>query len=203
MLILAPHTDDGELGCGATIAKYIEAGTSISYVAFSTCAQSLPEGFPPDTLSRECKAATEALGIKDLLFQDFDVRRFPASRQEILEVLVQLNKDLSPDTVFLPARNDVHQDHHVIYEEGLRAFKYSTVLGYELPWNNVEFAPTLFEKLDRRHLTAKQTALQSYRSQAHRRYMKPEFTAALATVRGVQCNATFAEAFEVYRFIGQ
>lgn len=203
MLILAPHTDDGELGCGATIAKYAAAGTNITYVAFSTCAQSLPEGVSHDTLSRECKTATQALGIKDLLFHDFEVRRFPDSRQAILDVLVRLNKDLAPDTVFLPARNDVHQDHQVIFAEGLRAFKYSTVLGYELPWNNVDFAPTFFEKLDEAHLAAKQAALQSYHSQAHRHYMKPEFTAALATVRGVQCNALFAEAFEIYRLMSE
>lgn len=136
-------------------------------------------------------------------FHDFAVKNFPASRQDILEILVRLQKDLSPDTVFLPARNDVHQDHQVIFAEDLRAFKYSTVLGYELPWNNAAFAPTLFEKLDTAHLAAKQIALQAYYSQAHRHYMKPEFAAALATVRGAQCNADFAEAFEVYRLMSE
>ena len=29
VLILAPHTDDGEFGCGGTIAKHIENGDSV------------------------------------------------------------------------------------------------------------------------------------------------------------------------------
>lgn len=199
ILVLAPHTDDGELGCGATMAKYAAAGKEITYVAFSTCAQSLPEGLPADTLTKECKAATRSLGVQNVHFFDFGVRHFPAFRQEILEELVRLNQNIKPQTVYLPAQHDVHQDHHVIHTEGLRAFKHCNVFGYELPWNNVNFAPAYFEKLAPAHVQAKQDALAHYRSQAQRRYMNPEFIAALASVRGVQCDATFAEAFEVYR----
>jgi LmbE family N-acetylglucosaminyl deacetylase len=199
ILVLAPHTDDGELGCGATIAKYIAAGKHVSYVAFSVCSQSLPKELPADTLLHECKAATKILGINNTIFLDFEVRHFPSQRQNILEKLVQLNKDLQPQTVFLPAKNDVHQDHQVIYAESLRAFKSCNLIGYELPWNNTAFAPTYFEKVEDVHVQAKQEALKVYRSQAHRNYMRPEFTAALATVRGIQCNALLAEAFEVYR----
>ena len=34
-LVLAPHTDDGEFGCGGTMARLVEAGTDVRYVAFS------------------------------------------------------------------------------------------------------------------------------------------------------------------------
>src|SRR5215203_724170 len=159
ILVLAPHTDDGELGCGATIAKYISEGKQITYVAFSTCSQSLPADLPSDTLAVECKEATKALGIQNVILFDFTVRRLLFHRQEILEELIQLNKNLQPQTVFIPAQNDVHQDHQVIYAEGLRAFKNCNVLGYELPWNNFSFSPTFFEKLDESHLKAKQLAL--------------------------------------------
>src|SRR5690242_10957330 len=93
ILILAPHTDDGELGCGATIAKYISEGKRVHYAAFSTCVPSLPEGFAPDTLVKECTAATTALGVTALRFFDFDVRKFPSQRQEILEQMVALQRE--------------------------------------------------------------------------------------------------------------
>lgn len=198
-MVLAPHTDDGELGCGASIAKYIAAGKQVIYVAFSTCSQSLPKELPADTLAVECKAATNALGIQDVIFFDFEVRKLLFHRQEILEELIRLNKQLQPQTVFIPAQHDVHQDHQVIYAEGLRAFKNCNVLGYELPWNNFSFAPVYFEKLEENHLAKKQAALLEYKSQTGRSYMQPAFHTALATVRGVQCNAPFAEAFEMYR----
>ena len=49
-LVLAPHTDDGEFGCGGTMARLIESGVEVTYVAFSTAAKSVPEGFPRDIL---------------------------------------------------------------------------------------------------------------------------------------------------------
>jgi N-acetylglucosamine malate deacetylase 1 len=199
ILILAPHTDDGELGCGATIFKYSSLNRNLVYLAFSTCEQSLPQGAAPDSLVHECRKATGILGINDTRFLNFEVRKFPAFRQEILEAMVKINKELNPHTVFLPAKNDVHQDHHVIYEEGIRAFKNSNLLGYELPWNNTGFCPNYFETMEEGQLSEKIRALKEYKTQAHRNYMDEGFIRSLAIVRGVQCNSVLAEAFEVYR----
>jgi LmbE family N-acetylglucosaminyl deacetylase len=201
ILILAPHTDDGELGCGGAIAKYIAEGKKVSYIAFSTCSQALPAHLPKDTLTTECSAATKALGISELFFFDFEVRKLMHHRQDILEEMIGVNQRLSPQTVFLPARDDVHQDHQVIFAEGMRAFKNCNVLGYELPWNNFRFRPNYFEKITEEHLTSKQNALRQYRSQAQKKYMEDSFTRSLALVRGVQANAPLAEAFEVYRLM--
>jgi LmbE family N-acetylglucosaminyl deacetylase len=203
IFILAPHTDDGELGCGATISKYKEAGKIVFYIAFSTCEQSLPSHLPADTLRKECIEATTTLGItsKEVLFMDFTVRHFQENRQEILECLVELNKKHKPDTVFLPAKNDVHQDHQVIHNEGSRAFKNCNLIGYELPWNNKNFQPNYFEVLGEANITTKVKALQQYQSQHHRNYMNEEFIRALALVRGVQSNTRHAEAFEIYNLI--
>ena len=50
VLVLAPHTDDGELGAGGFLDKLIKSGANVTYVAFSTAAESLPEGLPKNTL---------------------------------------------------------------------------------------------------------------------------------------------------------
>jgi N-acetylglucosamine malate deacetylase 1 len=199
IIVLAPHTDDGELGCGASIAKYISEGKQVTYIAFSTCSQALPENLPKDTLAVECKNATKALGITNTIFFDFEVRKLLFNRQDILEALIKINQQLQPETVFLPAEHDVHQDHQVIYAEGLRAFKNCNVLGYELPWNNFRFQPTYFEKINAENLLLKHTALLEYKSQVGRKYMNEDFIRSLAVVRGMQANTPLAEAFEVYR----
>ena len=201
ILVLAPHTDDGELGCGGSIAKYIDQGKQVTYIAFSTCSQALPAHLPKNTLATECSEATKALGIPKTILFDFEVRQLLFNRQDILQKLIEINEQLRPDAVFLPAENDVHQDHQVIYAEGLRAFKNCNVLGYELPWNNFRFQPTYFESLSEQNLRAKQNALHEYKSQAHRKYMADDFIRSLATVRGIQANNSFAEAFEIYRLI--
>ena len=35
VLVIAPHTDDGEFGCGGTINKLIKLGIEVHYVAYS------------------------------------------------------------------------------------------------------------------------------------------------------------------------
>ena len=52
----------------------------------------------------------------------------------------RLRAEWQPDVVFQPPHHDVHQDHQTIAQEGLRAFKRTTILGYEIPWNNFDFS---------------------------------------------------------------
>jgi N-acetylglucosamine malate deacetylase 1 len=203
VLVLAPHTDDGELGCGGSINRKIEEGSEVYYVAFSICTRSLPPHLAPDTLAKEVKVATKILGLqKDhLILYDFDVRRFKDVRQEILEELVKIKTQINPDLVFVPSPTDIHQDHQVISEEGLRAFKNTSILGYELPWDNVSFNTRCFIKLEDRHVEKKIEALTAYESQKHRTYLNGNFIRSLATTRGVQINTDYAEAFEVIRWV--
>jgi N-acetylglucosamine malate deacetylase 1 len=205
ILVLSPHTDDGELGCGGSIAKFVAEGKNVYYAAFSLCSKSLPPGLPDDILAHECKKATSILGIPadNITLFDFEVRNFPTVRQEILEELVMLNKNIRPDLVFIPSSTDIHQDHGVIHTEALRAFKHSSLLGYELPWNHSQFNSTYFINLPEYFILQKAEALKAYQSQAHRNYMKEDFIRSLAKVRGVQAqsDSEFAEAFEVYKMI--
>ncbi|HET7367042.1 MAG TPA: PIG-L deacetylase family protein [Gaiella sp.] len=202
-LVLAPHTDDGEFGCGGTMARLVDAGCDVRYVAFSIATRSLPEGFAPDTLAREVREATAELGIPEanLTVHDFDVRTFPSRRQEILELLVTLWEEWRPDVVFQPSHHDVHQDHQTIAQEGLRAFKRTTILGYEIPWNNFDFSYGAYVALEQQHVERKVAAVRRYASQQHRRYADEEYIWNLARVHGTNVNRDFAEVFQVYRIV--
>ena len=203
ILVLAPHTDDGEFGCGGTIARFVEEGAELHYAAFSIAEKSVPEGLPKDILATEVKIATEALGIpeKNLIIYKYEVREFPQQRQEILEDLIKLSKEINPTAVFLPSRYDTHQDHQVISNEGFRAFKKTTLFGYEIPWNNLTFDTQSFITFSERHLQKKIEAIKAYASQSRRNYGNEDFVRNLACVRGVQISAQYAEAFEVMRFV--
>jgi LmbE family N-acetylglucosaminyl deacetylase len=202
-LVLAPHTDDGEFGCGGTMARMVDAGVDVRYVAFSIATRSLPAGFPPDTLAREVREATAELGIPadNLTVHDFDVRTFPEHRQEILELLVAEWEAWQPDVVFQPSTHDVHQDHQTIAQEGLRAFKRTTILGYEIPWNNFDFSYQCYFELDESHLERKVAACERYASQKHRRYSDREYIWNVARTHGINVNRRFAEVFQVYRVV--
>jgi len=203
ILILAPHTDDGEFGCGATIAKLIEDGNTVYMAAFSACEKSVLKKYPSDVLVTEIKNATQELGIKpeNLFLYDYNVRIFNERRQDILQDLIGLREKINPDIIFMPSLKDIHQDHNVIANEGLRAFKFSSILAYEMPWNNLTFDTSSFVILEERHIQKKVDALKEYKSQSHRAYCNEEFIRSLARTRGVQINAQYAETFEVVRWI--
>lgn len=202
ILALAPHPDDLELSCGGALNKLINQGNTVYYVVFSPCDKSLPEGFEEGALYREVEDAAACIGISKshIIKYDFPVREFPKHRQDILENLVKLNRELNPDLVFIPNSNDLHQDHKTIYEEGMRAFKRKKILGYELLWNNDNFKSNFFIKLQREHIDIKKEALKAFKSQSFRGYFSDEFLFGLARVRGVQCGSEYAEAFELIRW---
>ena len=203
VLVLAPHTDDGELGCGGTISRMVEEGREVYYAAFSTAAESVPPPFPPNILEKEVREGTKVLGIPaaNLLVYKYRVRHLPDMRQEILEELVRMKREIDPATVFLPSAQDLHQDHQTIHIEGLRAFKTVTVLGYELPWNNLSFDYRHFCVLTRAHVQTKVAALRCYQSQQHRPYTQEDFIWSWARTRGGQIMVEYAEAFDVLRWV--
>ena len=203
VLALSPHTDDVELGAGGTLARWIEEGKEVFYVAFSIAEKSVPEGFPQNILEKECRQATKALGLKgnDISIYKFPVRDFPKFRQEILEIMVSLRDKLEPDLVLVPSLRDIHQDHRIIAEEGRRVFKYTNLLAYELPWNLFSFEASCLIALQRRHVDKKVEAIKCYQSQKHRNYTGEEFLSGWVRSRGIQIHTEYAEAFDVMRLV--
>ncbi len=203
ILVLAAHIDDGEFGCGASMSKWVEEGRDVYYVALSSAGKSVPKGMPGDILEKEVRQATKTLGIKpsSVMTFRFPVREFPQHRQEILETLISLGGQLQPQLVLLPSTNDTHQDHQTLSQEGFRAFKKHSIIGYEMPYNNLNFSTDLFVVLAEEHVAKKTAALKCYRSQASRPYATPDFVRSLARVRGVQVGTQYAEAFQVVRWI--
>ena len=191
VLVLSPHTDDGEYGAGGTIARLIEEGAEVHYVAFSA---------PTEELKEECARATKLLGIKSMITMNFPRRRLHEHRQDILQTLYDLDQKLKPDLVLVPSRMDIHQDHNVVTEEASRGiFLHSTILGYELPHNIRNFNYTV--GLSKEHFKRKTFAIAQYKSQIDRYYFDPEFINAWARFRGGQINSGYAECFEVIKII--
>lgn len=202
VLVLAPHTDDGELGAGGTIAKLCEQGADVHYCTFSIAEDSVPDHLPKDILLHEVKEATSRLGVKHpLIIHRFPVRKLQDYRQDILELMLGLKRKHAYDLVLIPSVNDIHQDHQLIAKEATRAFKNTTILSYELPWNNLIFQNTCFFSLNEGHIVKKINALQAYQSQVNRDYMSEDFIKGMARMRGVQVGVKFAEVFEVVRWV--
>ena len=191
-LILSPHTDDAELGCGGTISKMVEDGWNVHVIYFSAVGDRYPN------LAEEAANSGKILGVSHEIL-DFETRFFPRDRQAILQALYDHSRKKSYDIVFTPTTTDIHQDHGVVTSEAKRAFRNCTLLGYELPWNNLEVNLNCFIPLEERHIKKKILALECYDSQKHNPYFNEKFFRSVVKMRGIQLAKDYAEGFETIK----
>jgi LmbE family N-acetylglucosaminyl deacetylase len=197
ILAIAPHLDDVELGCGATV-YHLNKTNAVYYVGLS-----LPPLVERERLMQEFYQATACLKLDPARFilRDYNPRNLFDARADILQLLYDLNKSLQPALVLVPNSNDMHQSHEVVYAEARRAFKYTSVLGYELPWNSTHFSTDVFITLDAEAVAAKVAAINAYKTQMERVFFANNIVEDLARVRGKQVGHDYAECFELVRLI--
>jgi N-acetylglucosamine malate deacetylase 1 len=196
---IGAHPDDIELGAGALVAH-------ITPLAEIFCI-TLSDNQKNPTLSNllhEQKRSLSLLGVdaKHILVGRFETRRFPLSRQEILEHLIDFNKKHQPDIVFTHSKSDLHQDHGVVTKEVLRAFRGTTVLGFDVIRSSHGFFPTFFVEVDEEDVKKKIAALAEYKTYSDKYYFNPDVTRATLLRHGALVERKYAEAFDISRIVG-
>ncbi|MBZ0244666.1 MAG: hypothetical protein K8H85_01860 [Cyclobacteriaceae bacterium] len=194
---IAPHVDDVELGAGGTIYQ-LGKNNTIYYIGLS-----LPPLVNREILLHEFHESAKVLGIneKNIILKDYDPRNLFNVRMDVLQFFFDLNKEYKPDIIFIPNSKDIHQSHEVVFAEGRRAFKYASILGYELPWNSFDFKMDFFFELSKESIEAKIKAINAYKTQKNRIFFSNDIVGDLARVRGKQIGKEYAECFEVIRMI--
>lgn len=124
VLILSPHPDDMEYNMGGTVVKMKENGFKIIQIIFSDCIELKGTQF-----IKGAHDSAEKLRISTR-FTDFPNEEFLNYRSAIRKFIYSYLKG-NYDIIFVPCRQDWHQDHQVVTEETIRIFrKDSTILGY-------------------------------------------------------------------------
>ena len=194
------HPDDIELGCGALISQ-VAPKTEILCVTLSNnqANQELPN------LVKEHYASMEILGVpwENIVLGPFQTRRFPQARQEILEYMLDFRRKFQPDIVFVHTRADIHQDHTTVTEEALRAFRGTTVLGFDVLRSSYGFFPSFLAEVSEDDVNRKIQALKSYHTYDNRYYFDPEVLRATLIRHGALAERPFAEGFDILRIVGR
>lgn len=191
VLFIGAHVDDIELSCAGTIQKYIERGDMVFCLIMSY----IVDG---KKLIDECASSIEYLGVQQFDCKNFTVRKFNEHRQSILEYFHVIRNDF--DIVYTHSASDIHQDHRVIGEESLRAFRNcDKLLTYTNPWNGINKKANCFSIISGYQLDQKIKALSCYQSQKERPYMNEECIWTIARSSGIQCGYGFAEEFEIVK----
>lgn len=199
ILFIGAHPDDIELGCGALIHQILPH-TEVKCVTLSDNQKN------PllKNLVEEHYRSMAILGVprENVVLDQFETRRFPEVRQEILELFIQLNRSFRPEMVFVHTKADIHQDHGAITEEALRAFRGVTVLGYDVIRSSYGFFPSFLVEVSEEDVETKIRALSEYHTYDAKYYFDPTITRATMIRHGALCERQYAEGFDILRVIG-
>ena len=172
-------------------------------MVFTIAEDSTHPPFKPNAQKNEMMKSVLSLGFKKkkIIVKNWNVRTFSYHRQEILDFMIKLKKKINPDIVFCHSTLDIHQDHKVICDEVIRAFKLSNILGYELPWNLLSNKNNIFFEIGKKEANIKTKALSNYKSRNYRPYLNKDKILSVMSYRGLQIEKEYAEAFEGIRLI--
>lgn len=199
VLFIGAHPDDIELGCGALIA-HIAPTSEVMCVTLSDN-QKNPQ---LKNLPVEHQRSMAVLGVaeKNVVLGQFETRRFPEFRQQILEYMIQLNRSFKPEIVFVHTKADIHQDHGAITEEALRAFRGTTVLGYDVLRSSYGFFPNFLVEVSEQDVESKIAALKEYKTYESKYYFDPQIQRATMIRHGALAERPYAEGFDILRVVG-
>ena len=197
ILCLGAHSDDIEIGAGATILGWIEAGVRLDVhwaVLSATGARAAEaQGSAEAFLEGAARAEIELKGFKDGFF--------PYQGADIKAWFEDLKRRVAPDVVLTHARDDAHQDHREVNGLTCNTFRDHLTLEYEIPkWDGDLGRPNVYIPARVRTIERKIELLHShFATQRSKDWFDPETFRGLARLRGMECRATerLAEAFHV------
>lgn len=202
LLFIGAHPDDIELGCGAFLHHIARQKQSEILCVTLSDNQKNPA---LKNLVQEMYASMDVLGVprERILLEQFTTRQFHEARQELLDYLIHLRRDFHPDIVFVHSRQDIHQDHNVVTDEALRAFRGTTLLGFEIIRSSHGFFPQFLIEVTEEDVQAKVNALACYKTYAEKNYFDPDVIKATLKRNGTIAERPYAEGFDILRLIGR
>jgi LmbE family N-acetylglucosaminyl deacetylase len=194
VLALGCHSDDIEIGAGATLLRLREeAGPlAVRWVVFSAHGERADEARASahDLLGDGVDLEVELHGFRD--------GYFPYEGAAVKDVFEAL-KPVAPDLVLTHHRHDLHQDHRQVSELTWNTFRDHLVLEYEIPKYDGDLGvPNVFVPVGEAHCRRKvDVLLRHFGSQRDKHWFSEDLFLGLMRVRGMECRSPtgYAEAF--------
>ena len=203
VLCLGAHSDDIEIGCGATLLGWIERGVKLKahWAVLSAAGQRADEArsSAQDFLKGAAQSTIDLAAFRDGFF--------PYQGSEIKDWFERLKPRVEPDVVLCHWRDDAHQDHREVSRLVWNTFRDHLVLEYEIPkWDGDLGRPNFYIPASRAAMTRKvELLMRHFGTQRSKDWFVPETFTALARLRGNECRAPdgMAEAFHVRKLVMQ
>jgi LmbE family N-acetylglucosaminyl deacetylase len=195
ILCLGAHSDDIEIGAGATLLGMQERGLrlDVHWCVLSAAGEREMEAraSAADFLSAAETAVIDVMAFKDSFF--------PEQGDAIKLWFMSLKERVDPDLILTHRRGDAHQDHRQVCRHTWNTFRDHCILEFEIPkWDGDMGQPNLYVPISARAIKRKVDLLVShFGSQRSKQWFDPETFLGLARLRGMECRAPerYAEAF--------
>lgn len=195
VLCLGAHSDDIEIGAGATLLGLIQRGIrlDIHWCVLSAAGNREQEAkdSAADFLLDAASAQVEVLSFEDGFF--------PEQGREIKSWFEALKRRSDPDLILTHSRADAHQDHRQVCRLTWNTFRDHCILEYEIPkWDGDFGRPNFYVPVSASVLERKIELLMShFGTQRSKQWFDSETFLGLARLRGMECRAPerYAEAF--------
>ncbi|MCK4564630.1 MAG: PIG-L family deacetylase [Verrucomicrobia bacterium] len=195
VLCLGAHSDDIEMGCGASLLQFVASGRplDVRWVVFSGKHSRAQEA------GKSARFWLDAIQSKTIDLRDYRDGFFPDEWSAIKETFEDIKATFEPDIVFTHFRDDLHQDHRIINQLTWNTFRNHFILEYEIPKYDGDMgSPNFFIPLPETAAKAKVSALMEYfGSQANKHWFCEELFLGLMRIRGMEsCSPSgYAEGF--------
>jgi LmbE family N-acetylglucosaminyl deacetylase len=195
VLALGSHSDDIEIGCGATLLALSRARPEleITWVVLGA------DGEREREARASAKAFTDAAADSDVVVHGFRDGFFPYIGGEVKDVFEDLKSRLDPDVILTHARHDLHQDHRLVCELTWNTWRDHLILEYEIPKYDGDLGtPNVFVPVSEEIAREKvKLVLDAFESQTEKHWFDEELFLGLMRVRGMEGRSPsgYAEAF--------
>jgi LmbE family N-acetylglucosaminyl deacetylase len=195
VLALGSHSDDIEIGCGATLLALTRARPEleVTWVVLGA------EGRREQEARASAEAFLAAASRSDILVHGFRDGFFPYVGGEVKDVFEELKVRLEPDLILTHARHDLHQDHRLVCELTWNTWRNHLILEYEIPKYDGDLGtPNVFVPVSEEVAREKvRLVLETFESQNEKHWFDEELFLGLMRVRGMEGRSAsgYAEAF--------
>lgn len=194
LLCVGAHSDDIEIGCGATVLQLLGCGRPVEvlWTVFSAHGQRAEEA------RRSAHRFLEGAACTEVRVHGFRDGFLPWQGAEVKERVEDL-KAFEPDVVLTHRREDRHQDHRLVSDLCWNTFRQHLILEYEIPKYDGDLGcPNVFVPVSDELRERKVALLESeFGTQRSKRWFTRETFEGLMRLRGVECASPtgYAEAF--------
>ncbi|MGC2518244.1 MAG: PIG-L deacetylase family protein [Burkholderiales bacterium] len=201
LLCIGAHSDDLEIGCGATVLSWLASmpAVEVTWVVLGA------EGIRAAEARRSARALLVRAAARKVIITDFRDCYMQSQYTYVKYHFENLKREVDPDVVLTHRLEDRHQDHRLAAELTWNTWRNHLVLEYEIPKYEGDLAtPNAYVPISTSVARRKISHLnRCFSSQRSKDWFAADTFLGLMRLRGLESRSQsgFAEAFHARKLV--